>query len=95
MSKAGTNGSSKRRSNGGITQASNGSASPLDLDQTFEGRSIVVLGGTGFLGKVWWSFLLARFPNVGHLYLVVREKGGKTADERFWNEIVPTAANLV
>jgi long-chain acyl-CoA synthetase len=95
--KGGANGSSKRRSNGSA-KASNGNgahvsggAASLDLDATFEGRRIVVLGGTGFLGKVWWSFLLARFPSVGHLYLVVREKGGQSAEERFWKEIVSSA----
>jgi long-chain acyl-CoA synthetase len=67
------NGSSKRKSNGSA-KSSNGSgdhaggAGPtLDLDATFEGRRLVVVGGTGFLGKVWWSFLLARFPKVEHL----------------------------
>ena len=92
----GANGSSERRSNGSAKRerfgASRGErSSPLDLEATFEGRRLVVVGGTGFLGKVWWSFLLARFPNVGHLYLVVREKGGSSAEERFWKEIVPTA----
>jgi long-chain acyl-CoA synthetase len=94
--KGGPNGSSKRRAHGartanGSANASNGARGALDLEETFEGRRLCVVGGTGFLGKVWWSFFLSRYPKVGHLYLVVREKGGRSAEERFWQEIVPTA----
>ena len=91
------NGTSKRRQNGSAKSANGsgahaGGAGPtLDLDSTFEGRRLVVVGGTGFLGKVWWSFLLSRFPNVGHIYLVCREKKGKSAEERFRDEVLPTA----
>ncbi|HVJ18535.1 MAG TPA: SDR family oxidoreductase, partial [Polyangiaceae bacterium] len=69
----------------------NGEQRPLDLEKLFAGRRLVVVGGTGFLGKVWWSFLLSRFPNVGHIYLVCREKKGKSAEQRFRDEILPTA----
>ncbi len=40
----------------------------------FAGKSFVVVGGTGFLGKVWLSLFLHRFPEVAHLYLMVRPK---------------------
>ncbi|HEV8247693.1 MAG TPA: AMP-binding protein, partial [Polyangiaceae bacterium] len=70
--------------------AGNGAQRPLDLEQLLGGRRFVVIGGTGFLGKVWWSFLLARYPKVGHLYLVVREKRGRSAEERFREEILKT-----
>lgn len=66
----------------------NGKTRPLDLGSLFKGRRFVVVGGTGFLGKVWWCFLLSRFPEVGHLYLVVREKAGLSAEQRFWKEII-------
>lgn len=71
--------------------ATNGAASELDLGKLFRGRRLVVVGGTGFLGKTWWSFLLAHYPEIEHLYLVVREKGGRTAESRFWEEIAATA----
>src|SRR5690606_33888010 len=29
-----------------------------------------------------------RFPEIDHLYLVVREKKGLTAEQRFWKEII-------
>jgi long-chain acyl-CoA synthetase len=64
---------------------------PLDLEALFGGKRFVVVGGTGYLGKTWWSFLLAHWPRVEHLYLLVREKGKQSAEQRFWQEIVPTA----
>jgi len=60
---------------------------PLDLTAVLAGRRLVVIGGTGFLGKVWWSHLLFHYPAVGHLYLLVRERRGMTAEQRFWKEI--------
>ncbi len=68
----------------------NGSTPPLDLEGLFRGRRFVVIGGTGFLGKVWWSFLLAHYPEIEHLYLVVREKKGRSAEERFREEVLET-----
>ncbi len=56
--------------------------------RVLSGKRLVVVGGTGFLGKVWVSMLLHRFPEIGHLYLLVRPKAGQTADQRFWAQIV-------
>ena len=64
-----------------------GQRSRLDLEGILRGRRLVVVGGTGFLGKVWWTFLLSNYPAVGHLVLVVRTRDGQTAEERFWKEI--------
>jgi long-chain acyl-CoA synthetase len=61
--------------------------STLDLEAILDGRRLVVVGGTGFLGKVWWAHLLSRYPGVGHLYLVVRPKEGLDEEKRFWKEI--------
>jgi long-chain acyl-CoA synthetase len=55
--------------------------------RVLSGKRLVVVGGTGFLGKVWASMLLHRFPEIGHLYMLVRPKSGQTADERFWSQI--------
>jgi len=60
---------------------------PLELGRVLAGKRLVVVGGTGFLGKVWWSFLLAKFPEVDRIYLVVRRKAGQSANERFVSEI--------
>ncbi|MGK4001227.1 AMP-binding protein [Sorangium sp. So ce1036] len=51
------------------------------------GKRLVVVGGTGFLGKVWLAMLLARFPEIAHIYLLVRAKGDQSPEERFWSQI--------
>ncbi len=63
---------------------------PLLPSTLLAGTRLVVVGGTGFLGKVWLGLLLHRFPEVGHLYLLVRPKADQTAEERFWSQIAPS-----
>jgi len=65
--------------------------SPLVPSQIFAGKKLCVVGGTGFLGKVWVAMLLHRFPEVGHLYLLVRPKADQSAEERFWSQIATSA----
>ncbi len=60
---------------------------PLLPSVVLRGARLVVVGGTGFLGKVWVAMLLHRFPEVGHLYLLVRAKADQTPEERFWAQI--------
>ncbi|MFO0550952.1 MAG: SDR family oxidoreductase [Polyangiaceae bacterium] len=62
-------------------------ASPLLPSKLFERKRLVVVGGTGFLGKVWVAMLLDRFPQIEHLYLLVRPKADQSAEERFWSQI--------
>src|SRR5215216_3801810 len=65
----------------------NGAAPPLELRKLLAGKRLVVVGGTGFLGKVWWAFLLSRFPDIGHIYLTLRPKRGKNAEQRYAEEV--------
>jgi long-chain acyl-CoA synthetase len=58
-------------------------APPLDPGALFRGARLLVLGGTGFLGKVFLAMLLDRFPDVGHVYLLVRSSKTQTSAERF------------
>ncbi|HEY8040859.1 MAG TPA: AMP-binding protein [Polyangiaceae bacterium] len=67
-------------------------AGDLDVTRIVEGARLVVLGGTGFLGKVFWSMLLDRFPVVGRIFLVVRPRGGGTPEARFWSDIATSEA---
>ncbi|MDB4938608.1 MAG: Long-chain-fatty-acid CoA ligase, partial [Labilithrix sp.] len=76
------------------THGQNGCEAPatpiptLDMRAQLDGARLLVLGGTGFLGKIFWVMMLARFPCVGRIYLLVRKSKTKTSDERFWTEIV-------
>jgi long-chain acyl-CoA synthetase len=65
----------------------NGQRPPLDLEGLLRGRRLVVIGGTGFLGKVWWGHLLAHYPALGHIYLLVRPRERMTAEQRFAKEV--------
>ncbi len=67
----------------------NGNGKPPSLypSEVLRGKKIVIIGGTGFLGKVFWSLLLCRYPMVSRIYLLVRPKRGETAEQRFWSEI--------
>jgi long-chain acyl-CoA synthetase len=59
----------------------------LSLSKTFEATRLVVIGGTGFLGKVWWVLMLDRFPGIEQLYLVVRPRNGHSAEQRFYQDV--------
>lgn len=70
---------------------------PLDPRALLRGARLIVVGGTGFLGKVWLSMLLHRFPEVDHVYLLVRPRRGglsprEGSEARFWAEIAPNPA---
>ena len=59
----------------------------LEPDKLLDGVRLVVIGGTGFLGKIFWVMLLARYPKVGKIYLVVRGKKTQTSEHRFWTSV--------
>ena len=69
-------------------------ASELDLRGLLSGSRLLVIGGTGFLGKVWLSMLLTHFPGeVEHVWMVVRPRKRRdgsvrlTSEQRFWDEV--------
>lgn len=63
---------------------------PLDITGLLADARLLVVGGTGFLGKVWLSMLLHRFGGIEHIYLVVRPRDGLDSEARFWTEIAPS-----
>jgi long-chain acyl-CoA synthetase len=67
-----------------------GAPSPLAVASIFRGKRLFIIGGTGFLGKVWLSMVLCRYPEIGHIYLMVRPKEGLDPQTRFLSEILPS-----
>ena len=65
---------------------------PLDVGQTFDGKNLLLIGTTGFVGKVALSMLLRHYPNVGRVYTLVRPGMGNTAEERFFDKVAASPA---
>ncbi|HMG23587.1 MAG TPA: SDR family oxidoreductase, partial [Kofleriaceae bacterium] len=59
----------------------------LDVTQIFRNKNLMLIGSTGFVGKVALSMLLHRYPDVGRVYCLVRPGAGNTADERFYKKV--------
>src|SRR5256885_6526098 len=60
---------------------------PLDPRALVSGKRFVLLGGTGFLGKIFTSMLLFRFPEIERVYLLVRKGKHASSAARFFDEI--------
>ncbi|HEU0037073.1 MAG TPA: AMP-binding protein [Kofleriaceae bacterium] len=64
----------------------------LDVTEILRGKNILLIGTTGFVGKVALSMLLHRYPDVGRVYCLVRPGAGNTADERFYKKVASSEA---
>lgn len=56
---------------------------PLSVRSTLTGRHIMLMGVTGFIGKVWLVNLLSDLPEVGCIYLLIRRQKSNPALRRF------------
>jgi long-chain acyl-CoA synthetase len=59
----------------------------LDVTEIFRNKNVMLIGSTGFVGKVALSMFLHRYPEVGRVYCLVRPGAGNTADERFYKKV--------
>jgi alcohol-forming fatty acyl-CoA reductase len=62
------------------------------LREDYAGKTILLTGGTGFLGTALVEKILRTLPDLGRLYLVVRPSRGKSAAERFERDMLGAAA---
>ncbi|MGH9738858.1 MAG: SDR family oxidoreductase [Candidatus Acidiferrales bacterium] len=56
---------------------------PLSVRAALRGKHILLLGATGFIGKVWLANLLQDVPDVGRVTLLIRSHRSASALERF------------
>ena len=56
---------------------------PLSVRSTLTGRHIMLIGVTGFIGKVWLVNLLCELREVGRIYLLIRRQKSNPALRRF------------
>jgi len=56
----------------------------------FSNKTMLLLGGTGFVGKVVLAMVLDRFPELKHLIVQVRRKKNTSGEQRFYSEILPS-----
>ncbi|MFZ0638540.1 MAG: SDR family oxidoreductase [Candidatus Acidiferrales bacterium] len=55
----------------------------LSVREALRGKSILLAGATGFIGKVWLASLLEDVPDVGKLYLLIRHHRSTSSVARF------------
>jgi long-chain acyl-CoA synthetase len=55
----------------------------LSVRQSLTGKHVLLVGVTGFIGKVWLANTLMDLPEIGKIYLLVRPQRGASALERF------------
>jgi thioester reductase-like protein len=58
-------------------------AGPLSVRRILAGKNILLIGVTGFIGKVWLAQLLSEVPQIGKIYLLIRRQRTTTAQRRF------------
>ena len=55
----------------------------LSVRRAFSGRHVMLIGVTGFIGKVWLANTLMDLPGVGRIYLLIRRQKSNPAARRF------------
>jgi thioester reductase-like protein len=58
-------------------------AEPLSVRKALDGKHLMLIGVTGFIGKVWLVNLLSDLPDVGRIYLLIRRQKANSALRRF------------
>ncbi|HVI08971.1 MAG TPA: SDR family oxidoreductase [Candidatus Binatia bacterium] len=55
----------------------------FSVRQALAGKHVMLIGVTGFIGKVWLANLLLDLPEVGRIYLLIRRQKSNPAQRRF------------
>ena len=62
------------------------------LAEAYRGKTILLTGGTGFLGTALVEKILRSLPDLGRLYLLIRASREKSAASRFEKDVLGSAA---
>ncbi len=55
----------------------------LSVRDSLRGKEILLIGFTGFIGKVWMAQLLSSLPEIGKIHLLIRPRRSASARQRF------------
>jgi phosphoserine phosphatase len=55
----------------------------LSVREALAGKTILLIGATGFIGKVWLTILLSDLPELRKIYLLIRRQKTNSAVRRF------------
>ena len=55
----------------------------FSVRRAFAGKHVMLIGVTGFIGKVWLANTLLDLPNVARIYLLIRRQKSNPAERRF------------
>ncbi len=58
-------------------------ASNFSVRRAFAGKHVMLIGVTGFIGKVWLVNTLLDLPELGRIYLLIRRQKSNPAERRF------------
>ena len=56
---------------------------PLSVRSALAGKHVLLIGFTGFIGKVWLANTLLDLPEIGRIYLLIRRQKSNPAAKRF------------
>jgi long-chain acyl-CoA synthetase len=62
---------------------SGGPLSPLSVKKALAGKHLLLIGVTGFIGKVWLANTLMELPDIKRIYLLIRRQKSNPAWKRF------------
>ena len=66
-----------------IRMENRGGETSFSVRNALRGKQILLIGGTGFIGKVWLANLLSDLPEIGRICLLIRSHRSATALARF------------
>jgi len=58
-------------------------SAPFSVRKALGGKRVMLIGVTGFIGKVWLADTLMDLPEIGKLYLLIRRQKSSPAQRRF------------